>query len=139
VDDVDKKGLFRQMNLCILNRRPMDMIRNLESIPSPYKELIIVYYNAIQKHFGKRLYSICLYGSVARGDANPRSDIDLLVIAADLPPDFGSRSDDTFYIHTMLSKSKEYRRLKDLGHNAMITDIFLHLKRRVATLRYLSI
>lgn len=35
---------------------------------------------------GTRLVSVVLFGSVARGDASPTSDIDLLVVAGDLPP-----------------------------------------------------
>ena len=35
--------------------------------------------------FGSRLVSLVLFGSVARGDARETSDIDLLVVARDLP------------------------------------------------------
>ncbi len=33
-----------------------------------------------------RLVAVVLFGSVARGDAEPTSDIDLLIVADDLPP-----------------------------------------------------
>jgi predicted nucleotidyltransferase len=35
--------------------------------------------------FGDQLVSVVLFGSVARGEARPDSDIDLLVVAEDLP------------------------------------------------------
>ena len=35
--------------------------------------------------FGERLVSVVLFGSVARGDASATSDIDLLIIATELP------------------------------------------------------
>jgi len=35
---------------------------------------------------GQRLVSVVLFGSVARGDPSATSDIDLLIIAEDLPP-----------------------------------------------------
>lgn len=36
-------------------------------------------------HYGERLTSLVVYGSVARGTAGPESDIDLLVVADGLP------------------------------------------------------
>ena len=36
--------------------------------------------SAVREAFGKRLQSVILYGSSARGDADPESDIDLLVL-----------------------------------------------------------
>ena len=38
----------------------------------------------LSKYYGTRLKGIILYGSMARGDASPSSDIDLLVLLA--PP-----------------------------------------------------
>jgi len=42
----------------------------------------------LREHFGESLVSVVLYGSRARGDARPESDLDLLVVANGLP---GSR------------------------------------------------
>ncbi len=44
-----------------------------------------LYANLLEKHLGVRLVSVVLYGSVARGDATRTSDIDLLIVAEDLP------------------------------------------------------
>lgn len=43
------------------------------------------YATLLEKHLGKRLISVVLFGSVARGSATPNSDIDLLIVARDLP------------------------------------------------------
>lgn len=40
---------------------------------------------AAQKIYGERLVSVVLYGSVARGTMRHDSDIDLLIVARDLP------------------------------------------------------
>lgn len=40
--------------------------------------------DALAKQYGKRLRGVILYGSMARGEATPASDIDLLVLLA--PP-----------------------------------------------------
>ena len=36
-------------------------------------------------YYGERLVSLCVFGSVARGTVTPYSDIDLLIVAKDLP------------------------------------------------------
>ena len=39
----------------------------------------------LRAHFGPRLVSVVFYGSRARGEARPESDLDLLVVAEGLP------------------------------------------------------
>lgn len=48
-------------------------------------ELARRYADLLRQHFGDRLVSIVLFGSVARGDASAASDLDLLIVAEDLP------------------------------------------------------
>ncbi len=40
----------------------------------------------LKGHFGDKLVSVVLFGSVARGDATEESDIDLLAVIKGLPP-----------------------------------------------------
>jgi uncharacterized protein len=54
--------------------------------PSPALEIAAQYTAALKSYFGQRLVAVVLYGSVARGDATPESDVDLLIVAAELPP-----------------------------------------------------
>jgi predicted nucleotidyltransferase len=42
---------------------------------------------ALREGLGKRLVAVVLFGSRARGDANPESDWDLLILAEGLPED----------------------------------------------------
>jgi predicted nucleotidyltransferase len=42
----------------------------------------------LQARFGEALYSVVLYGSFARGEAEAGSDIDLLVVVAHLPEEW---------------------------------------------------
>lgn len=39
--------------------------------------------------YGERLHAVVLFGSEARGDARPDSDIDLLAVLDTLPGDYG--------------------------------------------------
>ena len=49
------------------------------------RELARRYTDLLRSHLSERLVSVVLFGSVARGDASPASDIDLLIVAEDLP------------------------------------------------------
>jgi len=49
------------------------------------RELARRYTDLLRSHLRERLVSVVLFGSVARGDASPASDIDLLIVAEDLP------------------------------------------------------
>ena len=57
---------------------------SVEAVPG-LRALAESYADALHQHFGSRLISVVLYGSVARGEATPVSDIDLLVVAELLP------------------------------------------------------
>lgn len=52
-----------------------------EAIAEPFRTSIAVATDAWGALLGPRLRSLVLFGSVARGEAGPRSDIDLLVVA----------------------------------------------------------
>jgi predicted nucleotidyltransferase len=57
--------------------------------PNPSAQLRAVaetYVRLLQDHLGDALVSAVLFGSVARGEAGPHSDIDLLVVVKGLPP-----------------------------------------------------
>ena len=56
-----------------------------------YRTLANEYVRATSEFFGDRLVSICFFGSVARGEAKADSDIDVLVVATELPRDVGLR------------------------------------------------
>jgi len=90
-----------------------------------YRHLAAEYVELVKAHFGDRLVSLCFFGSVARGEASPESDMDALVIADGLPRDFGSRIRDTNSIHESLKKRPAYKRLRSEGRSALISDIYL--------------
>jgi hypothetical protein len=49
------------------------------------RDLAVRYTGLLRSHLGDRLVSVVLFGSVARGEASATSDIDLLIVAEDLP------------------------------------------------------
>ena len=55
------------------------------SVPEPFRTSIVTAGDAWSTLLGSRLRSLVLFGSLARGQGTARSDVDLLVIADDLP------------------------------------------------------
>jgi len=90
-----------------------------------YRDLLEAYVEAVRLHFSDRLKSVCLFGSIARGEASPESDMDVLVVAEGLAPDIGSRISETNYIHMALKKDEAYLKLKQQGRCGFISDILL--------------
>lgn len=50
-----------------------------------FEDLLRETLNAIQRHYGDRLVTVVVYGSVGRGTMRFDSDVDLLIVARDLP------------------------------------------------------
>ncbi len=59
--------------------------KGLEHLDEPYRSLLGKLLECLEKVFGDKLYSVVVYGSIARGDYRRDSDVDLVVIAEDLP------------------------------------------------------
>lgn len=89
-----------------------------------YNELIEEYCSVIKNCFNDRLISICLFGSVAREEAKPDSDIDILIVAEDLPKDIGMRVKQTNNVHEFLKKTEVYKSLQRSHICGLISDIF---------------
>lgn len=62
-----------------LSMTPLEVQTAIERAVQAYAE-------ALKAHFGNRLVSLVLFGSVARGEATPHSDIDMLIVVSGLPP-----------------------------------------------------
>ena len=52
---------------------------------SNFERLLEAVLTACQRHYGDRLISVAVYGSLGRGTPRPDSDADLLIVAEDLP------------------------------------------------------
>jgi len=64
--------------------------------------------------YGERLVQMILFGSQARGDAEPGSDVDVLVVLKD-PVDVGEEADRTIDLVADLSRQ----------HNEVISCVFI--------------
>ena len=67
------------------------MARSLEAVAEPFRTAISVALREWDSRLRGRLVSALLFGSVARGQARPDSDVDLLLVIEDLPRSLADR------------------------------------------------
>lgn len=90
-----------------------------------YKVLLGRVLELLKFHFGEDFLSCALFGSVARNEALPESDVDLLIIHRSC----GYRPMDKFLkLLRDLEKDKEYKRLKKQGYLPEPYPVFLDEK-----------
>lgn len=58
-----------------------------------YRNLVLKTLRSIHEHYGNRLVSLAIFGSIARGNANNESDLDVFIIGA-LDGPFAARIDE---------------------------------------------
>lgn len=87
-----------------------------------YNELVAAVTDACQRHYGSRLISLAVFGSVGRGTPGPDSDIDLLVVADPLPQGRLARSDDFAAVDATLAP--HLTRAHDVGLHPTTSAIF---------------
>jgi len=85
----------------------------------PYDEVLRNLLESLKKHFD--LISLVVYGSVARGEARKDSDLDILVIADNLPED----RYDRFKLFEIAEKEVEhlFKELRNRGYNIFVSPI----------------
>jgi len=89
------------------------------------KRLAEEYTEALKDLLGGALVSVVLFGSVARGEATPLSDIDLLVVAEDLPRGRFARLD-----RLRPAEDRLQSRLEDLWKEGILTDFQIVIRTR---------
>lgn len=77
-----------------------------------YDEVLRTTLLLLQKYFGKDILSFAVFGSVARGEASPLSDIDLLIIHQKCNKDMMAMFTK---LVLELRKTQEYKRLQAKG------------------------
>ena len=89
------------------------------------KRLAEEYTEALKDLLGGALVSVVLFGSVARGEATPLSDIDLLVVAEDLPRGRFARLD-----RLRPAEGRLQSRLEGLWKEGILTDFQIVIRTR---------
>lgn len=80
-----------------------------------YAPLIERFVSLVQEEIGHHLISVVLYGSVARGEARPDSDVDLLLVLEDAPPVYYERLQPILPLLRQLRQQPEWKALRAKG------------------------
>lgn len=97
-----------------------------DSITSKVKlrrELAETFIIEAKKTLQKRLVSACLFGSTARGNAEQSSDIDILLIAEDLPEGLISRNRTIENVQETVRRSAPAQALRKMGQSTLVSPI----------------
>lgn len=96
------------------------MSDSLKYIKDPYRrEYIALTLKNVKNVFGDSLVSFVIYGSVARGDDNEQSDVDILIVL-DTSMSYSERCNVFGRILADLYRSEVAWRLMELGYNVFI-------------------
>lgn len=89
----------------------------LERIPQgTFRSIIRQYCNLLQQHFGGRLISVAVFGSVAQGTAKiNQSDIDVLIVVDEWADDVWVRIRELVEVEKQLRLTPEYQTLSANG------------------------
>lgn len=68
---------------------------------------------------------MCVFGSVARGEIKPGSDLDVLAVVESLPADVLRRHSEIAPLLLDLKRSKPYRELARLGYRPTVSPVIL--------------
>ncbi len=84
-------------------------------------ELLRDYVSILKNHFGKKLLSVILFGSCARGDWNQESDIDLLIINKNWQIPSWEKTRILIKLKKDLSKKTSYKILQTMNRHHNIS------------------
>jgi len=91
-----------------------------------YKAFLSLLLRELKAGFGEDvILSFAVFGSVARGEARPDSDIDILIVHKEVSFNPTGRFVDILF---ELKRSEEYRRLKERGLNPEPYPVFMTAK-----------
>ena len=82
----------------------------MKAISEPYKTILKELLQKLKQEWKGNLISLVLYGSVARGDFNENSDIDLLIVCENLPKSISKRFEMFLEIEDELQLEKYHEK-----------------------------
>jgi uncharacterized protein len=91
------------------------------TLSARFDELLTTLVAACQRHYGERLVALAVFGSVGRGTPRPDSDVDLLIVAEDLPRGRVARVGDFAKIEADLGET--LRRLRSEGVTTELSPV----------------
>jgi len=126
---LSERGRMVQSLLEKINRiLEMKMDMHVDRIPHQvYAPLLKRYCEILCEYFKERIVGVLLFGSIARGDWNRASDIDLLVIVQDWNKPVWERGRELLILRNQLRQTEEYRKAIAEGYTPIIQHYPLDL------------
>jgi len=93
-----------------------------------YGEYLSQFLRLLKARLGDNLISVVLFGSVARGDAEEGSDVDLLIVSDGFEGSFGERFQHFQEIDKELLELETRKKLRREGYGTLISPIPLNPK-----------
>lgn len=114
----------------IMDETPREI--GVARVPHPcYGPLLSRYTEMLRDQFGERLTGVLLFGSVARGDWNKDSDIDLLTVVDDWQGPAWARTQELWTLKMRLMESDEYNSAEARGFAPTVQHYPLSTKEAV--------
>jgi len=115
---------------------PKAEIKNLYRIPHPvYGGVLRRYCELLLNHFKERLKGVLLFGSVARGDWTPSSDLDLLIVVEGWRKPTWERIRELMRLEDELRNTPEYTQALKAGYIPIIQEYPLDEEEALRTQR----
>jgi len=92
-------------------------------VQGSYVRLLLLFVRKILEKYGCKVFSVVLYGSVARGCAEKKSDVDLLLIIDELPLSYSKRIEELVSLELEESIRSELQFLRKEGFSTDLTYI----------------
>jgi hypothetical protein len=100
-----------------------EMLMNaVQKIPTIYREYLQDYTEMVVKLYGDNLVSIAVFGSVARGNPKPGSDIDVLLVLRNAPLTANQRMMGLTRINLELQTKDSWKKLDAAGRSGLIAE-----------------
>jgi len=93
-----------------------------------YSEYLSQFLRLLKARLGDNVISVVLFGSVARGDAEEGSDVDLLIVSDGFEGSFGERFQHFQEIDKELLELETRKKLRREGYGTLISPIPLNPK-----------
>lgn len=92
---------------------PSISLKNIDRLPCLYADFLSRYCEVLYEHFSQRLVGVLVFGSLARGNWNRNSDIDLLVVIEGWDKPLWERTRELVKLRRRMRETREYQRLME--------------------------
>ncbi len=118
-----RKRIYRLLDPSLAVYAVGSDIEGYTELQGSYVRLLLLFVRKILERYGGKVFSIVLYGSVARRRAEKNSDIDLLLIIDGLPLSYSKRIEDLVSLEFDRSIRYELEFLRKQGYSIDLTYI----------------